>query len=70
VEQFSVEDDGDIALPLANGLLVDEQLPKPIKARWRVIRLKDNLVIAALRGVTDFQHGGGLGVGCHRSPKS
>jgi hypothetical protein len=71
VEQFpgfSVEDDRDLALPLANGLLVDEQLPKPIKARRRGIRLEHNLVIATHRGVTDLEHTGDLGVGCYKGP--
>ena len=65
VEQFlgfSVEDDRCTAL--ANGLLVDEQFPQPIKARRRGIRLEDNLVIAAHRGVTDLEHTGDLGFGC------
>ncbi len=38
VERFSgfpVEDDGDIAMPLANGLLVDEIFPQSVKARRR-----------------------------------
>jgi hypothetical protein len=30
---FSVEDDGDITLPLANGLLVNEELPEPVCGR-------------------------------------
>jgi ABC-type multidrug transport system ATPase subunit len=71
VEQFSgfsVEDDGYIALPLTDGLLVDEQFPQSVKARLRCVLLEDDLVIAAHRGVTDLEHGGHLGVGCQRGP--
>jgi exosortase C (VPDSG-CTERM-specific) len=53
-------------MPLANGLLVDEELPQPVKARRRGIRLEDDLVVAAHRGVTDLEHGCHFGVGCLR----
>lgn len=71
VEQFagfSVENDSDIAMALANRLFVDEELPKPVKARKRGVRHEDNLVVAADRGIADFEHGDHLGIGCHRSP--
>jgi hypothetical protein len=73
VEQFacfSVENHGDIAMPLAKGLLVDEEFPEAVKARRRGVRLEDDFVVAAHRGVTDLEHGGHFGVGCHRGPRA
>ena len=73
VEQFAglaVEDDGDVAVPFADGLLVDEELGQPVEAWGRRVRLQDDLVVAAHRGVADLEHGGDLGVGCKGGPRT
>ncbi|MCP5543703.1 MAG: hypothetical protein H7A49_07320 [Akkermansiaceae bacterium] len=43
VEEFAglaVEDDGDVAVPFADGLLVDEELGQPVEAWGRRVRLR------------------------------
>jgi len=73
VEQFAgfpVEDDGDVTVALADRLLVDEEFGHSVQTRGRRIRLQDDLVIAAHRGVADLEHRGDLGIGRQSSPRA
>lgn len=65
-----VEDDGDVAVALAHGFLVDEEAHDAVEAGRRGLAFEHDLVIATNGAVGDLEHGGDLGVGGQRGPRT